>query len=806
MDAHLFVDRVPEGSLPDDGPWNRRRPFVYLQSLWLNEDHDRFPPCRFEDYLSLRGWNRELIIRGQWQRAHPDNIHKRDDECIFDTIAVIQAWMTLGFLEDLYQNRQWAQSYLRPLPEKMVPIMMQMPQGRNVWERLCRRPAGKVLIFNTKRLGSNLAAMTLLAHDGHFGAERLARLPILLGHFARAFNQLSKINRYDERRDVTRNPIDPDGECAYFFFLIMSFPKLIFEAARFHLPAFAPDIDLDLMTNVEQKYVRDLQEENGWCPHRIERLSQTTKYSVVHWLWASDFSDLGKGDHSGCSQSKCHALRVASEAEYPEAHAKGCDGNCARYHVQTDHVLQALSQNRVPLISAKPYTNEESRYALSVTSFDPKARGSPPQYVAFSHVWSDGLGSTPEQGIPSCQAQFLAEVSFGEGIKFDRSTAFWIDSLCVPRDAIARKKAIELMSCTYQLARTVLVLDDTIRKVTLNDEHGRLNSREYFLLRIYMSPWNNRLWTYQEAGLAQRLVFLLAEEQKIILDIPLDVEGPQRGNLSLTSIQALLRHVYTFLYAEVRALNRQENVVNIGTVALQLRWRDTLHRDPQGRNDEILAVSTLLGLDMARLLNEPEGSMRMALFYKLVGRLYSNIVFMDVPRLQMDGFRWAPATFLVRDERRPHTNLEVQGVDCTEHGLLGTYVTFSVADKQVNHYDGTQRITLVHDQKSFDLVAFSQVAPSHNFWFTHIIIYPAELPAPSKDIRFVAAAVLEDKNFVNTQQDEQDAHFPDFVGVFQAVVHLCWLRDWDTPVDLSSFPNGELVILCDVAKQTLLLR
>ena len=101
MDAHLFADRVLLDSLPDDGPWNRRRPYVYLQSLWFNEDHERYPPCQFEDYLSLRGWDRELVMKGQWQRAHPDNVNKLKDECVLDTIAVIQAWMTLGFLEDL---------------------------------------------------------------------------------------------------------------------------------------------------------------------------------------------------------------------------------------------------------------------------------------------------------------------------------------------------------------------------------------------------------------------------------------------------------------------------------------------------------------------------------------------------------------------------------------------------------------------------------------------------------------------------------------------------------------------------------
>ena len=482
----------------------------------------------------------------------------------------------------------------------------------------------------------------------------------------------------------------------------MTLPKLIFEATRIHLCTYTPDTDLNEETQAEQKCLSDLQKENGWCSHLIERLYHTANYSVLHWLWASNFNALDKGDNGDCSRSKCHALHIASEAEYPEAHAKGCDRNCARFYLQTDQVLQALSPNRIPIVSAKPYSNEVSSYSLSVTSFDPKAKESEPEYVAFSHVWSDGLGSTTEQGIPSCQAQFLARVSFGEIVQADGSASFSIDSLCIPRDKEARRKGVELMSSTYQLARTVLVLDDTIRTVSLEDKDGRLNSPELFLFRIYTSPWSHIVWTYQEAGLAQKLVFLLAEEKKITLDFSVDSGSTERRPLALTSVQAITRQVYRKLLAEVQALNGLERAINLGTVALQLRWRDTLHRNLQGRNDEILAVGTLLGLNMETLLNGPEGIQRIVLFYKLVRRLYRNIVFADVPRLQSDGFRWAPATFLVMDERRPHTDLVNQGVDCTEHGLLGAYVTFSVEDGRAIRHDGTQRITLVvnDDQRS----------------------------------------------------------------------------------------------------------
>ena len=158
----------------------------------------------------------------------------------------------------------------------MAPIIVQMPYGPELWERICRKPAGKALIFNTKHLVSNLAAVTKQAYGGRCEAERLARLPILLGQFARAYNQLREINTYDESRNVTTRRIDPDRECGYLFFLIMCLPRMILEATCFHLPTFTPDAELEESTEAEKKYRSDLQEGNGWCPHFIERLYWTT--------------------------------------------------------------------------------------------------------------------------------------------------------------------------------------------------------------------------------------------------------------------------------------------------------------------------------------------------------------------------------------------------------------------------------------------------------------------------------------------------------------------------------------------------
>lgn len=478
--------------------------------------------------------------------------------------------MTLGFLEDLFQNREWLRSYLRPLDEQTMPTVTALLENQGIWITFLQKTSGSIRIFNTKSLVSNLSAMAL-TRTSTLTQEHFARLPTLLGQYSQAFNHLAGINNYDEKNDQTRNGIKPNigsGACFHFTQTLM---KLIFEAVRLPLQLFTPDVDLD-GTHMEKLLVQALQQQNRWCPYVIEKLYNNMNYSVIHWLWASEINALDGRDHSSCTTSKCHAVHISSGAEYVEAHADGCDRNCARYYPETGQFIEILLSGSIPVIIATPSTSGHRNYSFRVSSTRPNHTDTDIPYVAFSHVWSDGLGSTTEQGIPSCQVNFLARVASSQNSLPEGSTAFWIDSLCIPGNSAARKKAIQFMSSTYKEALTVLVLDNTLRKVSLHDDAGRQSSPEYLLLRIYTCPWNQRVWTYQEGALARRLVFLLARGDCIPLDFPVDIDGgPGRGPLSIALGKDMLHQVYKYLRGVVQALNGQVQAINIGIVAGELR-------------------------------------------------------------------------------------------------------------------------------------------------------------------------------------------------------------------------------------------
>ena len=62
--------------------------------------------------------------------------------------------------------------------------------------------------------------------------------------------------------------------------------------------------------------------------------------------------------------------------------------------------------------------------------------------------------------------------------------------------------------------------------------------------------------------------------------------------------------------------------------------------------DEPICVSTILSLDPSPLLALEKQEDRMERFYEIVGRFDPKIIFNNHPRLQTDGYRWAPESFL----------------------------------------------------------------------------------------------------------------------------------------------------------------
>ncbi|THV03516.1 hypothetical protein K435DRAFT_556933, partial [Dendrothele bispora CBS 962.96] len=228
------------------------------------------------------------------------------------------------------------------------------------------------------------------------------------------------------------------------------------------------------------------------------------------------------------------------------------------------------------------------------------ARDTP--YVAISHVWADGLGSTTEVGLPNCQVQRLARLA-GQLVS---SGGFWQDGLCIPEEKESRNRAIALMAETYTSAEKVLVLDEGIRSSCQQS-----TPKEECLLRIATSGWMQRIWTLQEGMLACELHF---ELQDNIID------PTHFNNYSFSLARRLIPLLgYRGRDLQTRKFEprlQQPPKCTVNDLIGLLRYRTT-----SKPRDEPVAISGLLRIDASTLVHIESGEERMKSLLIQVGEV-----------------------------------------------------------------------------------------------------------------------------------------------------------------------------------------
>lgn len=251
-------------------------------------------------------------------------------------------------------------------------------------------------------------------------------------------------------------------------------------------------------------YLERLLHDAGWCVAEIESLTTESPH-ITTLYYCSTFNRhiLGK-NHSRCTAKRCVSNQM-EEATYVTKHV---DPTCScKHHVVSDmqdgiSVSSILDNGGVPIVWVSHPPGQEHNITVNVqdsTLMKDRVKAKPDRYVAISHVWSDGMGNAQENSLPLCQLsqiQRLVNELYGS----DEPIPFWIDTLCVPLVKRYRNMAITRMSRTYRDADKVLVLDLSLRRVSLS-------SPLECIMHIRVSPWATRLWTFQEGVLAKQVYF-----------------------------------------------------------------------------------------------------------------------------------------------------------------------------------------------------------------------------------------------------------------------------------------------------------
>ena len=395
----------------------------------------------------------------------------------------------------------------------------------------------------------------------------------------------------------------------------------------------------------------NLMQSQGWCCSEltmvfgsfsvagifylshIERPNSAYKHRP-NQLQGTDGTGHQQQQLSTCTSHHC-GLYQLNQSAYKTRHVEACIG-CYEIHVEADLLYAILRRGRIPLV--RMLKEGDLRKTVELVEYD----GFMP-YVAFSHVWADGLGNLEQNAIPSCQmlrlsdqVKSLPDDHFGPS----QTTLFWLDTLCCPPDSAGHQQeqniALKLMRQTYMDAHAVIVLDSWLCRQALN-KFELIDP----LFRVICSPWTRRLWTLQEGALAKRLLIKSVDG---FFDPDKAIEMLMLSGGSSTGLMNIRTDILHRWY-NIRGFRHFKGSDLFYSLYPSLAFRTTSVLE-----DEALCLGTLFGLDVAVIAEAKTHEERMLRFWSMFSHLPAEILDHYEQRLTVPGYRWAPRSFIGDDK------------------------------------------------------------------------------------------------------------------------------------------------------------
>ena len=661
-DQESVEDRVTAAVLSDilEDDWtNIRHDFRKLQHVhpttsWLGFGHDPIsgqpedrPPVQrdFNDYAKIRGWN----IERAWERndlrlAHPSFVDEQAGSSLVahQLAAMLQSWLYFGLLEAITGKMIHTSYLVRPdSSERQLLYSQNLAFCLQAWVEESRRQSLPEIEMTLENARNNLMAA--------------------LANIQRIFGITDPGSK--DRKWLDRNY---PGFCEL---MVMVTPAIIrlTDAVGVASERTIPDRDTRMMAFEAPREALDIRnlrlQRRGWCPFLLKYCEANSHVSVLDWLDGSERHNTS-GGHADCTGSACVRNNIDTET-YRMQHLRD-DCQCSIVKPDFDSVIDAIDHDQIPVFEIN---GEPDSISLTVSS---RSSALPGDYVAISHVWVDGLGSTTEAGIFACQARRLGDLV--ARLSNQSGTPLWMDSVCIPGSREHRQKSIGLLRNIYRNAAQVLVVDKTIQQCQEDI------AAEDLAWSIVCSPWMQRLWTYQESYLAAKTVLALSDSFYALFD---SLEDFPESTL-LDSIQV----VRSSLVPILRILRPDSSVQGdtrtcVGEVASAVNWRTT-----SKAGDEVLAIAALLNLDSNMLSCVPP-SHRLRKFFLMVHNVPHDIIFHDSSRMTETPFRWAPTTLMSRSVINVDTTTLGQNGKCTSAGLKCDYLILHLQQEQSGEDDVT---------------------------------------------------------------------------------------------------------------------
>ncbi|UNI16315.1 hypothetical protein JDV02_002756 [Purpureocillium takamizusanense] len=459
----------------------------------------------------------------------------------------------------------------------------------------------------------------------------------------------------------------------------------------------------------------------GWCPSEVDKVraqfqgaftmhyaSRLRRRAVGQGQDSSSSSSSSSGhDHGGCSEHACKAFQMDLGTYRPSHAQEGC--GCAHIEVCEADIVRVLREtDSFPVLRLTRHVGDghghgdggQGQLRLSV---EPWTSGVP--YVAYSHVWADGLGNPRLNSLPRCQVERISRLvaaleqdvreslsssspsaDDSAGIRDSSSASanaqpyrIWIDTFCCPIELNGKLLALQRIADVYRNATHVLVLDKALAAFPSVGVHPA----ELLLRTIGASPWMRRLWTLQEGALAQSLFVQFADRAVNFLALLQDLFIIGRTDARYMRIWQDVMSEFN----QLQSLSPKRD--SAGAVLFNKSPTDLVHlqralhfRTVSVAADEPLCIATLMDLDTRRIAEPTSHQDRMARVWEQLARLPATgdddgnsggggggggggtagipvrlLFFLEEP-LDVPGWRWAPRTLLGSSVRDP-----VLGID-----------------------------------------------------------------------------------------------------------------------------------------------
>jgi hypothetical protein len=251
-----------------------------------------------------------------------------------------------------------------------------------------------------------------------------------------------------------------------------------------------------------------------------------------------------------------------------------------------EDVIKEIQDGKIPLMEY-----DASNSKIIVKSYQPGVI-----YTAISHVWSHGHGNRNESKLFECQLKYLSGLIKRSPWQSNGNHLFWMDTLAIPRDIDARRKAVSRIDEVYRAARSTIVLDLGLDSMQPGTKY------HYTALKVLASGWMHRLWTLQEAYLSHKILF--AFDGQDLLEVDQLEERYRRSTHHLTSNLATSARAYFSHIMGDERLARNSNATPENRYDLIASvWRSAQWRVSQPLSNIDIEALTLDRLYIARRMS-----------------------------------------------------------------------------------------------------------------------------------------------------------------------------------------------------------